>query len=389
MRRVIAIAICLFILGTASAYAEKMPDMEGVEDVLVEEVIDAEAISSGSTHAILEWNVLPEHEYDIYVKHGPFYVTDKKVMSDTEGIMECRVDGLRSARINSIRITDETTGKNAVLKVAAGPEKVKDVKAAGKNVTYSEAKRASGYQICYSGEKSFKDCKKLTSRSTSAELEGLEKERTYYVKVRAYYGYGGKKYYGSFSETVKFQYMGMEVIDGVTYYDGIPIVNKTYSLPPSYGDGLKQDTVASFERMKNDAAAQGINLWIASGYRSYYEQQSLYGSYYGTYGAYADTFSAKAGHSEHQTGYALDINRVDDGFSDTPEAQWLKDNCHRYGFILRYPDGKQDVTGYKYESWHIRYVGDELAEKLYNDGDWITLEEHFGITSSYEQNGEQ
>ena len=79
----------------------------------------------------------------------------------------------------------------------------------------------------------------------------------------------------------------------------------------------------------------------------------------------------------------LDINSVYDSFAYTDEAKWMEKNCHKYGFIIRYPKGKENITGYKYESWHIRYVGKDLAETLYKRG--ITLEEYFDITSEYER----
>ena len=125
-------------------------------------------------------------------------------------------------------------------------------------------------------------------------------------------------------------------------------------------------------------------LWIASGYRSYWDQKSIYNNYVSRDGqANADTYSARPGHSEHQTGLAFDLNSIDDSFSNTYEGQWVHDNCYRFGLILRYPKGKESITGYMYESWHMRYVGVELATKLYNDGDWITLEEYYGIDSKY------
>ena len=137
--------------------------------------------------------------------------------------------------------------------------------------------------------------------------------------------------------------------------------------------------------MQADASALGLNLYISSGFRSYSYQANLYNNYVAQDGQYAaDTYSARPGHSEHQTGLAFDLNTIDDSFAYTPEGQWVKDNCQKYGLILRYPQGKEQQTGYQYESWHLRYVGKELAEKLYNNGNWITLEEHFNITSQYE-----
>lgn len=188
----------------------------------------------------------------------------------------------------------------------------------------------------------------------------------------------------------------IENIDGVTYIDGILVVNKTYSLPESFtapnsnGYGycltcLTDETINAFNEMKADAQSIGLNLYISSGYRSYSYQETLYNNYVNQDGKEeADTYSARPGHSEHQTGLAFDLNTIDDSFAYTEEGKWVKDNCYKYGLILRYPKGKEDKTGYQYESWHLRYVGKELAQKLYNDGNWITLEEHFNITSSYE-----
>lgn len=187
--------------------------------------------------------------------------------------------------------------------------------------------------------------------------------------------------------------------DGVTYANGILIVNKTYSLPstykPSSVGGLDHcenestcftsQTWNAYSTMKINAVTDGIYLSITSGYRSYSYQNTLYNNYVSANGkAQADTFSARPGNSEHQTGMAFDIINASDSFNDTKEAKWLNDNAYKYGFILRYPQGKQGITGYKYESWHYRYVGKELAKTLYNNGNWITLEEYFGLTSKYE-----
>ena len=176
-----------------------------------------------------------------------------------------------------------------------------------------------------------------------------------------------------------------EVIDGVTYIDGILIANKTYSLPSDYGNGLTSATQNAFNVMNADAKSLNLNLWIASGYRSYWTQNTLYNNYVALDGKEeADTYSARPGHSEHQTGLAFDLNSVEESFANTDEGKWVKDNCYRYGLIIRYPKGKENITGYMYESWHLRYVGVDLATKLYNNGDWLTLEEYFGIDSKYE-----
>lgn len=100
--------------------------------------------------------------------------------------------------------------------------------------------------------------------------------------------------------------------------------------------------------------------------------------------AATDRFSARPGHSEHHTGLAIDLNSLKTAFGETPEGKWLAEHCAEYGFILRYPKDSEEITGYIYEPWHIRYVGVEFAQELYlGDGDFLTLEEYFGITSCY------
>ena len=181
--------------------------------------------------------------------------------------------------------------------------------------------------------------------------------------------------------------------DGITYIDGYLIVNKTYSLPSSYGTSLTSTTKNAFNKMQAAAKLDGINIYIASGFRSYRTQNRLYNNYVARDGkAKADTYSARPGHSEHQSGLAFDICSHDlDGqnacinsnFDNTDQAKWLAQNAYKYGFILRYPKGRTNETGYKYESWHFRYVGTDLSTKLYNNGDWLTMENYFGITSEY------
>ena len=188
----------------------------------------------------------------------------------------------------------------------------------------------------------------------------------------------------------------IETNNGVTYIDGILIVNKTYALPSDYRPSnsadyqycttcLTPETMNAFNEMQADAEALGLNLYISSGFRSYSYQENLYNNYvYQDGQEAADTYSARPGHSEHQTGLAFDLNTIDDSFAYTDEGKWVADNCYKYGLILRYPKGKEQETGYQYESWHLRYVGNELAHKLYNNGNWITLEENFNITSVYQ-----
>lgn len=187
---------------------------------------------------------------------------------------------------------------------------------------------------------------------------------------------------GSFTTSKGFH---GETRNGITYIDGVLIANKTYALPKSYAPGgLTGETSKAFNTMKSAAAQEGISIWVASGFRSYDLQNRLWTNRKNKNGiAFADAGTARPGHSEHQTGLAMDINMVDDAFENTAAGQWLFKNAYKYGFILRYPRGKTGETGYKYESWHYRYVGVDLATKLYNGGNWITLENYFGITSQY------
>ncbi|MBQ7687672.1 MAG: M15 family metallopeptidase [Clostridia bacterium] len=188
------------------------------------------------------------------------------------------------------------------------------------------------------------------------------------------------------SRTVGVSAKGYEIVEinGLTYVDGLLIVNKTYSLPSSYTPGaLTSETSAAFDRMQADAAAEGLNLYVSSGFRSYELQTSLYNRYVAADGkAAADRYSARPGHSEHQTGLAMDLNTITNSFADTAEGKWVDANCYKYGFILRYPLGKEAETGYMYEPWHLRYVGVEKAAAIYNSG--LTLEEYYGLTSVYD-----
>ncbi len=168
----------------------------------------------------------------------------------------------------------------------------------------------------------------------------------------------------------------------LTYIDGILIANKTYKLPASYAPGVDKSAEAALNRMIKAAAEDGVTLFIKSAYRSYETQKYLYNNYVARDGvAAADRYSARAGHSEHQTGLAFDLNSLEQSFGETKEGKWLAEHCHEYGFIIRYPKDKENITGYMYEPWHVRYLGEDIAEKVYNSGK--CLEEYLGITSEY------
>lgn len=173
------------------------------------------------------------------------------------------------------------------------------------------------------------------------------------------------------------------VKDGITYVNGILIANKTYALPSTYSPGdVLPEAKSAFESMRVDAEKAGYKLKIVSGFRSYSYQSTLYNNYVARDGkAAADTYSARPGHSEHQTGLGMDINNASTSFNGTAEAKWIAANCWKYGFIIRYPQGKENITGYMYESWHVRYLGKQLAKEVYDSG--LTLEEFLCIDSKY------
>ena len=207
------------------------------------------------------------------------------------------------------------------------------------------------------------DCAITITEKPQDDPEEPTGEKTYFTTSKGYQGY---------------------VLNGVTYIEGLLVVNKTYSLPSSYGKALTSQTQAAYNRMKQAAAKEGIKLSIVSGFRSYSYQVDLYNRYVKSEGkAQADSHSARPGHSEHQAGLAMDINSLSQSFDQTPEFAWLQANAWKYGFIMRYPKDSTAVTGYIYEPWHYRYVGEQWAEVFYNNGNWLTVEEYFGITSRY------
>lgn len=175
----------------------------------------------------------------------------------------------------------------------------------------------------------------------------------------------------------------IEMVDGATYIDDILIVNKEIPLSASFNPGLQPEVIEAYQQMFQDASEEGYEFVLVSDFRTYQYQEQLYDNYAARDGVEAaDQYSARPGHSEHQTGLAIDIGSADSAttlsveFGNTPEFEWMKDVAHEYGFIIRYPEGKEEITGYQYEPWHLRYVGDE-APAIYESG--LSLEEYLGI----------
>ena len=175
-------------------------------------------------------------------------------------------------------------------------------------------------------------------------------------------------------------YRTIEVIESIdiTYIKGILLVNKKYHLPANYNPGVNNEAYNALLRLQNAGMSEGHSLPLLSGFRSYSTQKYLFNSYVEKDGIEkANTYSARPGESEHQTGLAFDVGQINDNFGNIPAGIWLRENAHKYGFIIRYLKGKESITGYKYEPWHIRYVGENVATTIYNAG--ITLEEYLGV----------
>ncbi|MBR1764454.1 MAG: M15 family metallopeptidase [Ruminococcus sp.] len=250
------------------------------------------------------------------------------------------------------------------------------------NITWDAVEGATGYTVCVRRSKDGEWEELADTEKTTWSTDQFGRNRDYAFTVKAYTEKKGKRTYSEKNEISEFPYLTQK--NGVTYVDGLLIVNKTYSLPRSYGPGgLTPETNAAFEEMKKGAAKDGYSIWVCSGYRSYDYQNTLYWNYVARDGsqASADRYSARAGYSEHQSGLAADINQASRYFNGSPVALWLAANAWKYGFIIRYPEGKEDITGYNYESWHVRYVGKEMSKLLTESG--LTLEEYYGLTSKY------
>jgi D-alanyl-D-alanine carboxypeptidase len=183
------------------------------------------------------------------------------------------------------------------------------------------------------------------------------------------------------------------------------VVNKHYMLPDGYRPAdlvepnvkfifqekdekrlMRKEAAQALEQMFAAAQKDGIHLAGVSGFRSFETQTSLFNYYVNTQGEEtARMYSAEPGHSEHQTGLAMDVSgstgkcAADDCFANEPEAPWLAAHAADYGFIVRYPKGKESITGYAYEPWHMRYVGVTMAKQIAAKG--VTLEEFLGKTA--------
>ncbi|HLR70753.1 MAG TPA: D-alanyl-D-alanine carboxypeptidase family protein [Pseudogracilibacillus sp.] len=185
-------------------------------------------------------------------------------------------------------------------------------------------------------------------------------------------------------------------------YDILVLVNKDYALPHDFEPNdlvvpdvrfpfeeddpkkqLRKEAASALEELFSDAEKAGLNLFAQSGFRSYDRQEAIFAYNVEQHGEdHANTYSARAGESEHQTGLVMDVTSQSvnfdliTDFGETDEGKWIEDHAHEYGFIIRYPKGKEDITKYQYEPWHLRYVGKKAAEEIATNN--LTLEEYVG-----------
>lgn len=179
--------------------------------------------------------------------------------------------------------------------------------------------------------------------------------------------------------------VGQKLPSSPTVIDGLILVNKKHPLPKQYAPGESKQARSAFTRWQKAAKKAGYALSAFSTYRSFSYQSTLYNRYVAKDGKKAaDRYSARPGYSEHQTGLAFDIGNPyqtkyygEQKFGTTATGKWAAKTAHKYGFIMRYPKGKEHITGYMYEPWHFRYVGKTRATKMYKKK--LTLEQYLNV----------
>ena len=404
MKKLLLIISCVFLI----AGCDKKIDIEIVdnfEDVKVElkdqeieinkdllntsGIVNIEHGELITEEANIDTSNLGEQEIKIIVKNErdeeKEFSYKVNVIDTTSPVITAKekintTEGLKVSLTKNVKVTDNSK------------EKI-DVKVEGKY----DLNKAGTYKLQYvakdsSGNEAKKDFTLVVKEKVVEEEKKVTttEKKTTTTKTTTSSGYNPNGTSSSLNGTKTSKGYTIVVKNGITYIDGIMIANKTYSLPKSYAPGgLTSATKSSINEMIAAAKKDGLSLYIASGYRSFATQNNLWQKRAKNYGkAFADSGTARGGYSEHQTGLAADIcgegkGCISSDYHNSKGAKWMAANAYKYGLILRYPNGKAGITGYKYESWHFRYVGKDLAKKLYNGGNWITLEEHFGITSKY------
>ena len=248
----------------------------------------------------------------------------------------------------------------------------------------------------------YEKIKKIFNNSSNDEPVYIEHDKEFAIKesnyIEKYYDryIAYKKLHPEYTDDIIITYVNVGLdqdfysnMENTDMSDGkLIICNKYHTLKKDYvpdlsdlgskygGGKLEKEAASFFKKMADAASKEGISIRNVSGYRSYSTQTYLYNNYVKKDGVKeADRYSARPGTSEHQTGLATDINSVSNSFENTAAFKWLSKNAYKYGFILRYPKGKEFLTGYMYEPWHYRYVGAEVAKIVYEKD--ITYDEYY------------
>lgn len=358
--------IVMLVGGVIVGISVYMPIQMKYKNLLEKEVIAGERFDS-KIKVINDFKYIKDHVDEIYTSNDKIEEIKKKILEASNeisnGVTE-KLEGLvadLSNMVNEISISNE-------MELQGLFDKINEDKLEGFNE--EEVSKVNSYI------NEFNDCFKNKQYKKSKEI--LDALSTYISDIKKIAN----------ERRIKEIYEKKSKEDSSLrepkYINGILLVNKEFGLPDNFGTGESQEARVAFEQMKADASKEGIYLHAFSTYRSYWSQNRLYWNYASSYGQDpTDTFSAKPGFSEHQTGLAFDIGGTDrslwaeNDFKYTKEAEWLKNNSHKYGFILRYPEGKEWKTGFMFESWHFRYIGVEHSKHFENSN--LTLEEYLGV----------
>lgn len=328
------------------------------------------------------------------IDDGGSVSSDVKVDTSAIGTTECTlivsIDGKEKEYYMDVEIEDTTApviecGSSINVLAGSNPDMTSIAKASDNSGENIEPKLSGDYDTSKAGS--------FDLSFSASDSSGNESEQYFTLNVIDISDYSSipeslKDEDGNVSFVTDKGFKGNIDRNGVTTVDGTVIVNNDIQLPSSYAPGINGAAYNAFVELQNAAAADDIRLYMAYGFRSYAVQNSRYATMVRNFGEDAVTgFCAEAGFSEHQSGLAFDVNTANDSadpdlageFAESDAGKWLIENCYKYGFIIRYPDGKESETGFAYAPWHVRYVGKELAETLYNGGDWITLENYYRL----------
>jgi len=305
-----------------------------------------------------------------YIKSGDtLYLIAKRFGTTVDAI----------SRANNLRNNLIYPGQKLIIPITILPNGIYGPGSKGENVKIiQQALINMGFTLAVNG---------IYDANTENIIRNIQRKYPESLKVDGIYGPKTK------AVLQKLQYSGYHIVDNPSSL--AVLVNKTHALLPSYipynlvepkvpavsSLELRADAARALESLFAKAKSDNISLYGVSGYRSYDRQASIFASNVLS-NPNANLTSARPGESEHQTGLSIDVsspvvgNALVQSFGDTKEGKWLKANAPEFGFIIRFPKGKEYITGYAYEPWHIRYVGKSAAQAISSKN--ITLEEYLG-----------